>query len=128
MEQHMKILGILNIVYASFGILVALVIFAIFGGSAGLVAANNDPDAAVAIPILGAIGLLIIFCVAIFTAPAIIAGIGLLKLKAWSRPWTIVASILHLLSIPFGTALGIYGLWVMFKDETAALIKAKNPA
>ena len=59
MEQHMKILGILNIVYASFGVMVALVIFAIFGGSADLVAANNDPDAATAIPILGAIGLLI---------------------------------------------------------------------
>jgi len=128
MEQHMKVLGILNIVYASFGIMVALVIFAIFGGSAGLVAANNDPDAAAAIPILGAIGLFIIFCVAIFTAPAIVAGIGLLKFKTWARPWTIVASILHILSIPFGTALGIYGLWVMFKDETAALIKAKNPA
>ena len=128
MEQHMKILGILNIVYASFGILVALVILAVFGGSAGIVAANHDPDAATAIPILGAIGLVIIVCVAIFTAPAIVAGIGLLKFKTWARPWTIVASILHLLSIPFGTALGVYGLWVMFKDETAALIKAKNPA
>src|SRR4026208_1335140 len=97
MEQHMKILGILNIVYASFGILVALVIFAIFGGSAGLVAANNDPDAAVAIPILGFIGVFIIFCVAIFTAPAFIAGIGLLKFKKWSRPWAIVASVVYLL-------------------------------
>jgi hypothetical protein len=27
-------------------------------------------------------------------------------------------SALHLLSIPFGTALGIYGLWVLFSQES----------
>ena len=128
MEQHMKVLGILNIVYGSLSVCIAIVILAIFGGSAGLVMAEGDPDAEMVVSILGAVGGFIVFFVLVFSAPAFIAGIGLLKMKSWSRTWTIVASILHLLSIPFGTALGVYGLWAMFKDETAALLKAKNPA
>jgi hypothetical protein len=31
-------------------------------------------------------------------------------------------SCLSLFSIPFGTAIGIYGLWVLFKEETVSLL------
>ena len=119
--QHVKLLAIFNLVYAGLGVLALIVILLVFGGTAGLVAADHDPDAGVAVGIMGAVGGFVALCIAIFTAPAIVAGIGLLKMRPWARTWTIVASILHLLSIPFGTALGIYGLWVIFKDETAAL-------
>jgi len=34
---------------------------------------------------------------------------------------TIVLSALDLLHVPFGTILGIYGLWVMLKPETEQL-------
>ena len=129
MEQHIKVLGILNLVYASLGVLGALAILLIFGGVTGLILADEqDPEAAFAAPFVGSVGLVAFIFVAIFTAPPLVAGIGLLKFKTWARPWTIVASVLNILSIPFGTALGIYGLWVMFKDETMALIRAKNAA
>jgi hypothetical protein len=52
----------------------------------------------------------------------------LLKSREWARIWTIVASVMHLINIPFGTVLAVYGLWVMFKDETVNLSKARNPA
>jgi hypothetical protein len=32
-----------------------------------------------------------------------------------------VLSALNLISIPFGTLLGIYGLWVLLNKETEAL-------
>ena len=128
MEQHMKILGILNLIYGILGVLVAVVVVLVFGIPAGMVIADQDPDAAEALSIFGIVGGFIVVLVAIFSVPAFVAGIGLLKYKSWARPWTIVASVLHLFSIPFGTALGVYGLWVMFKDETVALIRAKNLA
>jgi len=56
----------------------------------------------------------------------LIAGIGLLQFRPWAQPVTIAVSILNLIHIPFGTAVGIYGLWVLFQDETKALMKAKN--
>src|SRR5688572_18801449 len=128
MEQHLKILGILNIVFGGLGICGALVILLVFGIPAGLVVADGDPDAAGTLSILGVVGGFIFFLAAIFSVPALVAGIGLLKYREWARIWTIVASVLHLINIPFGTALGVYGLWVMFKDETVSLIKARIPA
>jgi hypothetical protein len=51
----------------------------------------------------------------------IIGGVGLLRLKSWARYLVLVLSILALLSIPIGTALGIYSIWVLVNDETVQL-------
>jgi hypothetical protein len=44
---------------------------------------------------------------------AMIAGYGLLMRKSWARVFAIVLAVLALFKIPFGTALGIYTLWVL---------------
>ena len=46
------------------------------------------------------------------------AGWGLLKHAPWARILTIVAAFLGLLNIPFGTALGIYSLWVLLPAQS----------
>ena len=42
-----------------------------------------------------------------------IAGWGLLDRRPWARTLAIVLGVLALFDIPFGTALGIYTLWVL---------------
>lgn len=44
---------------------------------------------------------------------AFVAGYGLLTRRPWARIVAMVAGVLSLLKIPFGTALGIYTLWVL---------------
>jgi hypothetical protein len=46
-------------------------------------------------------------------ALALFTGYGLLQRRPWGRTIAIVAAILALLKFPFGTALGIYTLWVL---------------
>ena len=48
----------------------------------------------------------------------IIAGVGLLARRPWARTMVIVFGCLSLLSFPFGTALGIYTLWVLASSES----------
>ncbi len=129
MQKHVQILGILNIIWGSLGLVAALIILMIFGGVMGLIqaAAHGDPDAYFAIPLVGLIGSVIVVILLIVSAPAVVAGIGLLRLAPWARILTIVVSALHLFNIPFGTALGIYGLWVMLSDETIALFSPSAP-
>ena len=79
------------------------------------------------VPIVTLVGGLVLALLIVLSAPAIIAGVGLLYWKPWARILTIVLSALHLLSIPFGTALGIYGLWVMLNTETEALFRGVVP-
>ncbi len=126
MRDHVKVLGILNIVFGVLGMLVGMFFLIFFGGiGAFATAANvNDPDAAMALPILGAIGSGIFLLIALFSAPGIITGWGLLHLKSWARVLTIVLSALNLINVPVGTVLGVYGLWVCLNDETARLFQA----
>jgi len=125
MQTHVKVLAILHVVFGSLGVLIGLGALALFGGIAGLVQVNGDPDAAVAVPILGAIGSIILIVLLVLSVPAIIAGAGLLSFRQWARVLTIVLSILDLANFPFGTALGVYGLWVLLNEDGARLFEQR---
>jgi len=45
-------------------------------------------------------------------------GAGLLMRQPWARMLTIVFGAISLIDIPFGTALGIYTLWVLLPAES----------
>ncbi len=126
MEQHVKILGVLNIVWGAFGALGGLVILLIFGGAFGVLNAVAFQHAQTAFvpPILALIGGAISIFLLLLSVPSIIAGIGLLYFRPWARILAIIVSAIHLMSIPFGTALGIYGLWVLFSPKSQSLFAA----
>jgi hypothetical protein len=127
MQTHLKVLAVLHIVFGVLGVLIGLGVFAMFGGIAGLIQMDHDPDAAFVVPMMGAIGAFVLICALVLSVPGIIAGWGLLSFQPWARILAIVLSILHLVNIPFGTALGIYGLWVLFSNEGARLFE-QGPA
>ncbi len=52
-------------------------------------------------------------------ALSVIAGWSLLTRRSWGRTLAIIVAILSLLKFPFGTALGIYTLWVMAPAASA---------
>lgn len=122
MAQHVKILGILHIVFGSLCVMGGLFFLVLMGGIAGIVASSDQsPDAGVAIPILTAIGgFLCILCLVV-GLPGLVGGVGLLQFKSWARITVIVISALDLIHIPFGTALGIYGFWVLLNPQTEAM-------
>ncbi len=121
MRDHVRILAYLYIFFGALGMLAALAVLFIFGGLAGIVGMANPQDAEalhVAVPILGMIGMAVFVLVLLLSLPSVIAGAGLLKFRPWARLLTIVLSALNLPMVPFGTALGIYGLWVLLQQET----------
>ncbi len=117
METHAKVLGILNIVSGLLGLCAAVLFTVVFGGVVGLIGADADPEAAMAVPIVGAAGAALVLFTLVLSLPAVIIGYGLFQLRPWSRIAGIVISILSLIAIPFGTLLGAYGLWVLFSAE-----------
>ena len=120
MDTHVKVLAVLYIVFGALGTLLALGMMALLG-VIGVAGAASDPDAWMAVPILGFTGAALGAFMLLLSVPGIIAGIGLLKFRPWARVVTIVLSALNLMNIPFGTILGIYGLWVMLSDEGSRL-------
>ena len=127
MQTHVRVLGILHLVFGGFGILAALFLLALFGGLAGVVGMSGDPEAVVAVPVLGGIGAVIAIVTTLLSIPSIIAGIGLLSYKPWARILTLILSVFHLMNIPFGTALGFYGFWVLLSKEVIPMFERPAP-
>jgi hypothetical protein len=122
MDTHVKVLGVLYIAVSALSLLAALFLLLAIGGAAGIVGVSADPDdAAIAIPILGLAGTALGMMLTILAIPGLVTGWGLLVLKPWARILGIVLSVLNLLNIPFGTILGIYGLWVLLNKDTERL-------
>ena len=122
MKQHVSILGVLYIAFVVLGMVTAVGMLALFGGAAGIVSmvSEQEPDAAVAVPILGVLAVVLFTIIAVLSIPGLAVGIGLVKFQSWARIGGLILSALNLLNFPFGTALGFYGLWVLLNKETEA--------
>jgi len=119
MEKHISLIGILWIVMGGlslvFGLLGSLLLFGI----------SFIPDMGNEAPfILRTVGSIAIFFFALLGLPKIIAGIGLLKKKEWGRILTLIVSFISLLNIPLGTALGIYSIVILMKEESLQYFKS----
>jgi O-antigen/teichoic acid export membrane protein len=129
MREHVKILGIIHIVFGCLGLLGALALAGVFafGGTMVGLAGHNDPDSLIAISALGVLGAGLVLLFLVLSVPGILAGWGLLNFKPWARILTIVLSALNLLNFPLGTAIGVYGLWVTLNQETEAMFRGAPP-
>jgi hypothetical protein len=123
MAQHVKILGILHIVFGALGVFAAIVVLVVFGGISAFVN-MSDRSSDLPAPILGLIGGFVVALLLVLSLPGLIIGVGLLQFRPWARVAAIVLSALDLLQVPIGTALGIYGLWVLLNRETEQMFGA----
>ena len=125
MEKHVQVLGILHIVYSAFGLLAGTILFFLFMGLGTFLGSIPDTAEVVnqGIPaLLFVIGLVIGTILFLLSIPGIIGGIGLLNRKEWARILTLIVGFFDLLSIPLGTALGVYTLWVLLNDESRQIL------
>ena len=127
MDTHVKVLGALQIAFGAIGVMLAMLMMFVFGGAAGIVGASGDPEAAIAVPIIGLTGTALVVFLLLTSLPGVVIGIGLLRLRPWSRIAGIVISIIALMMVPFGTIVGAYGLWVLFSKDTERLFMTGVP-
>ena len=121
MDTHVKVLGALQIALGVIGLFSALVLVVVFGVASSAVGLSGEPDAAIALPIIGVTGAALVAFLVALSLPGIVIGIGLIQHRPWARIAGIVLSILGLMMIPFGTIVGVYGVWVLFSKEAERL-------
>jgi hypothetical protein len=109
--SNIKLLGILWLIHAGLHFIPGLILLTVFAGAATIL----PPDVPFFVhSILAAIGL----SLCAISAVGLLAGWGLLTWKSWARILAIVLGVLNLINFPFGTALGIYTLWVLLPAES----------
>ena len=116
LEHHLRTLGILWIVAGAIFIIPGFVLMIVSSVVRLSIPATEEVGRFVAPLVLSIIGGSL-FLVA---AGGILVGWGLLKHQPWARMVAIVLGIISLLHPPFGTALGIYTLWVLLSDQGGA--------
>lgn len=121
MEKHVNVVAALHIGLSIFGISIALIVAIILNFAGSFI---TDPTAVKIVPIITGI---VVWVVIFFSIPGIIAGIGLFRRKEWARILTLILSVIKLMNIPIGTAVGVYSIWVLVQDETTALFKKLPP-
>ena len=130
MDKHVRNLAILNIVLGVLGLFVAIGILYFNGGKDGLLNISPAEKEAggvplSAMPITGLYLLILSGYLILIAAPLVATGYGLYKLQPWARWVGIVANAVNILNVPFGTAVGLYALWVLMSDETEPLFEDK---
>jgi len=120
MQQHVRVLGWIYIIFHAFGLIGAIITFIILAGSGMLV---DDPEAA---PILVLIGTALGAFMAILSIPGIIGGIFLMRYENWARILVLILGFLNLFNFPLGTALGIYTIYVLIHDDTVPLFRGQG--
>ena len=110
-QEHVRLLGIFWLAISAFNAVGCVVLFILANTlfAHGRHFSSDAPGPAFLQPLLGFIGVVIL----LKSAAGFLAGYGLLKRETWARMLTIVLSFLSLFNVPFGTALGIYGLWIL---------------
>ena len=115
-ERHLQPLGILWIVMGGLPLVGWLIALPILSGVLGGLG-HIHPVFPFGGLVAGWIGLVTVL-VALLSGSSLLVGVALLARWPWGRMLAIVFGVLALFKIPFGTALGIYTLWVLAPEAS----------
>ena len=108
--RHVRILGILWLVLSGFRLIPGLAMMALFGPGRRFI-----PGVPFFVhSLVSGIG----FFFVVGAIVGLAAGWGLIQRESWARMLSIVMGAVNLVDLPFGTAIGVYTLWVLLPPES----------
>jgi hypothetical protein len=114
-RTHIKVVGIVNLLYSAIGILAAAGV--LLGGIFGSLATLN-PIVLIVGTVTSALIAVVIGAISLF---GLLAGFALLNHQQWARYVILFVSTLRLFRWPWGTLFGGYSIWVLMHDDTRRL-------
>ena len=121
MEKHVHLLGVFWIVHGGLVLIGGIITFALLFGLSFIPDMDSEGTT-----VLRVVGISVGGLLWLLSVPKIIAGVGLLKRMEWARILTLILSFLALFNIPLGTALGIYSLAILLRDDTTQLFQSRT--
>ena len=119
MRPHLRLLGVLQVTWGAIGMLLgaALLLLAVGALAIGLMGTGDRVSAGVTAFTFG------VFAAALLIGGAANswAGRALRRHEPAGRSAVLWLSVPNLFVLPFGTALGVYGLWVLLHNEARSL-------
>ncbi|MCE9672936.1 hypothetical protein LY474_34530 [Myxococcus stipitatus] len=108
LDNHRRILGICFILTNALSLVAAVFAFGAFSIGSSILHESTPTQDLTLFWLLAGLG---VGCLLLMGLPGIIAGVGLLKRRRWSRLLSLIVGAIGLTNVPFGTLLGIYAIW-----------------
>jgi hypothetical protein len=116
-RSHVHLLGIMWLAISAFNAVGGVVLYVLANTLfAHLHEMGAPPEAPTGFlrPLLSVIAIFVLAKAAV----GFIAGWGLLQREAWARVLALVLAFISLFNIPFGTAIGVYTMWVLLPSQS----------
>ncbi len=116
-QEHVRLLGLFWLAFSAFNAVGAVALYIVANVIFAHMHQFTNPDAPTTFvrPLLAVISVVL----AAKSAVGFLAGWGLLQREKWARVLALVLAFISLFTnIPFGTALGVYTMWVLLPSES----------
>lgn len=118
MKSHVDFLGILFIVWGLLTVVVGVSTLALGVAAVALIAsAGRSGGSQVAAGITAAAFTTLALIAILWGVAHVIVGLPLRRFTPWSRLLALMLGSVDLLLLPYGTALGVYALYVLLRED-----------
>jgi hypothetical protein len=117
-QHHTQLLGILWLALSALNAIGGLVLLLLGGTFFPHLRAMGKIPSDVPVDFLSSLFTVLGIFILAKAAVGFLAGWGLLHHEAWARIILLVLAFISLFHIPFGTALGVYTMWVLLPGES----------
>jgi hypothetical protein len=123
MPSHVDFVGVLFIVWGLLTTLVGVSTLALGAAAAALIASSSRDGggSSFAAGLTAVVFTALAIIAIIWGAAHIVVGVPLRRHRPWARMLALMLGSVDLLLLPYGTALGVYALWVLLHEKGKAL-------
>jgi hypothetical protein len=126
-QSHVDFVGVLFIVWGLLTILVGVSTLALGAAAVALITSSREGGAGGVAAGITAVVFTTLAVIAILWGSAhVIVGVPLRRRRQWARILALMLGSVDLLLLPYGTALGVYALWVLLNEKGKALFDGDN--
>ena len=121
MKSHVDFLGTLFVVWGLLTVVVGVSTLALGIGAATLMTSSGRNGSQVAAGVTAAVFTTLAFLAIIWGTAHVVVGVPLRRRAPWSRLIALLLGSVDLLLLPYGTALGVYAIWVLLTEDGKSL-------
>ena len=122
MSSHVDFVGVLFIVWGLLTTLIGVSTLALGVGAVAMIAsASRGGGGGLAAGVTAAVFTTLAIIAILWGSAHVVVGVPLRRHRPWARLMALMLGSVDLLLLPYGTALGLYALWVLLNEKGKAL-------
>ena len=122
-ESHVDLAGVLFVIWGGLTVLIGASTLALGIAAAALIASGHGGRGQIAASVTAVTFIVLALLALLWGSVHVGVGVVVRRRRHWSRLAAILLGSIDLLLLPYGTALGLYALWVLLREDSKKLFE-----